>query len=123
MTTFNTRKYYVHSTEAEALKFITEKTKEYERTFALIVFNKVSPFVVDYTLRFNYTTLPNTNRVESLTTLGLSDDYQRYWTSGFMSLQRSVDEFIFNISGASVASSDQNAASNYIYSIFFEIKL
>jgi len=72
------------------------------RTLALAVLDAVTPTDVKYTLRFNYTTLPNTNVVYSRLTIGLGEEYQLYFSSGFMSLQRTVNEFIFQYTGASV---------------------
>jgi ABC-type multidrug transport system ATPase subunit len=61
-----------------------------------VVLDSVAPERVDYTLRFNYSTLPNTNWVVKWISRGLDTNYQRYFTSGFLTLQRSLDEWIFD---------------------------
>ncbi len=41
----------------------------------------------------NSTTLPNTNRITRLKSVGLDKDYQKYFLSGHLTLQRTVNEF------------------------------
>lgn len=57
-------KITTHANEDAAVSYILNNLDE--RAFALIVLNSISPVAVDYTLRFNYTALPNTNIVEVL---------------------------------------------------------
>ena len=40
-----------------------------------------------YTIRMNLTTLPNTNVIVSWISIGLDTRYQRYYTSGFLSIR------------------------------------
>ena len=46
-----------------------------------------------YKIRMNYTTLPNTNRIVNWALIGLGQRYQRYYTSGYLTLQRTLNEF------------------------------
>ena len=41
----------------------------------------------------NATTLPNTNEITRWISIGLSTRYQRYFFSGYLTLQRTVNEF------------------------------
>ena len=79
-------KFRVHDSESIAVRYILDHLEE--RAFVLLVFNSISAQNMDYTLRFNYTTLPNTNLVESsLLKAGLNTNYQSYILSGFLSVQ------------------------------------
>eukprot|EP01041_Mallomonas_annulata_P006632 gene6631-13438_t len=109
-TTFHTLKTRLHDSEESAIKFILDNPSE--RTFALIVIESATPNNVDYTIRMNYTTLPNTNQVTNNYALGLQVIYQRYTTSGFLTLQNTIDEWAFqytNTSSASTRSQGCNA--------------
>jgi ABC-2 family transporter protein len=89
-------KVRMHETEGEALKFINENLAE--RTWALLDFSECVPEEEDYQfkIRMNYTTLPNTNEVINYVSIGLNSDYQMYYLSGFLTLQRTINEFIFS---------------------------
>lgn len=50
---------------------------------------------MNYVIRQNYTTLPNTNLIRFRNGLGLNTAYQKYLTSGFLSLQQAVDDWAF----------------------------
>jgi hypothetical protein len=41
----------------------------------------------------NSTTLPNTNEITRWVSIGLSTNYQRYFFSGYLTLQRTINEF------------------------------
>ncbi len=47
---------------------------------------------MNYVIRQNYTTLPNTNRVIEDDVIGLDTNFQNYFVSGFLTLQKSVGE-------------------------------
>jgi hypothetical protein len=83
----------VHGSEGDALDFILDNLQE--RTLALIVLREIEPAKVNYVIRVNYTTLPNTNRIVNRFTLGLDPSYQSYFLSGFLSLQSAVDNWVF----------------------------
>eukprot|EP00980_Cylindrotheca_fusiformis_P001021 scaffold276_cov132-Cylindrotheca_fusiformis.AAC.16 len=90
----------IHDDEATALAYIDDNNLV-ERTWALVDF---SQFDLDqeesaYKIRMNFTTVPNTNRVTRWASIGLSDRFQRYYLSGYMSLQRTINEFAMNMSG------------------------
>mmetsp|Transcript_200 Transcript_200/g.364 ORF Transcript_200/g.364 Transcript_200/m.364 type:complete len:2007 (-) Transcript_200:174-6194(-) len=93
-STFSTLKYYKHSSENSALRYIENHLEEY--TFALIVINSIEDDVINYDIRQNYTTLPNTNQVVHWISIGLDTEYQQYFLSGFLTLQRTVDEWVFD---------------------------
>ena len=57
------------------------------------------PNMVDFTIRMNYTTLPNTSRVTKWIARGLSRRYQRYYLSGFLTIQKTLADFVFSVSG------------------------
>jgi len=82
----------LHESEATALTFINSNLKE--RTWALLDFSNyqgVEDF--QYKIRMNYTTLPNTNLIVDFASIGLNPRYKRYYLSGYLSLQRTLNEF------------------------------
>ncbi len=83
----------VHATESEAVSWIVNHPVE--RAWALIVFNSMTPGDVEYTLRLNYTTVPDTSVIVNFISIGLDKSYQQYYTSGFLSLRSLVDQFAF----------------------------
>jgi hypothetical protein len=66
---------------------------------AVIVFNDldISNGVVDYTIRMNYTVIPRTTSTQARRTLGLDAQYQRYFWSGFSTLQRTIDDAVLEL--------------------------
>ena len=105
-TSFKTLKTRYHSNEAQAVKYILDNLKE--RTFALIVLREVSIKKVNYVLRMNYTTLPNTNKV-IVGTRGINNLFQGYYKSGYMSVQQTIDSWAFNyVNDISPSSVSQN---------------
>lgn len=97
-TTFSSLTVYKHDSEDSAVKYILSNLNEV--TFALIIINSASSDYVDYTIRLNYSTLPNTNVVYSITQHALDTIFQRYITSGFMTLQNIMDEWAFSYTNA-----------------------
>lgn len=57
--TFRTLKYHVHASEEVAVDYILHHLSS--RAFALVVLREISEDKVNYVIRQNYTTLPNTN--------------------------------------------------------------
>lgn len=47
-----------------------------------------------FTIRMNYTTIPDTSEIVKYVAIGLDTDYQQYFLSGFLTLQRTLNEFI-----------------------------
>jgi hypothetical protein len=92
-TSLNVR---VHENEADALKFIDKNLNE--RTWALLDFTDGALEEDDfrYTIRMNYTTVPNTNEITNYVSIGLNTDYQMYYLSGYLTLQRTLNEFAFS---------------------------
>mmetsp|Transcript_4477 Transcript_4477/g.10555 ORF Transcript_4477/g.10555 Transcript_4477/m.10555 type:complete len:2546 (+) Transcript_4477:319-7956(+) len=92
----------IHNDEASALNYIDATNKE-ERTWALLDFSNFDleqeSNDLSYEIRMNYTTVPNVNRVTNWASIGLSRRYQRYYLSGYMTLQRTVNEFAMAQSG------------------------
>jgi hypothetical protein len=59
--TFKNLKIFRHSSEDVAVSYILNNLNR--RTFALIVLREISVDTINYVIRQNYTTLPNTNQV------------------------------------------------------------
>ena len=57
-------------------------------------------------MRMNSTTLPNTNSITSWISIGLNTEYERYFFSGYLSLQRTVNEFAIWRSSNTVSSTN-----------------
>jgi hypothetical protein len=91
--TFQRLKYYKHESENKAIRYIQNHLGEY--TWALIVIHSIDPSNINYEIRLNYTTLPNTNEVVNWISIGLDTTYQRYYLSGFLSLQDVIDQWAF----------------------------
>lgn len=88
-------KIYIHDDENKGIQYILDHIDE--RTFAFVVLREVSVHKVNYVIRMNYTTLPNTNELVSYFTLGLDAQYQSYFLSGFLSVQSAVDKWVFDV--------------------------
>jgi ATP-binding cassette subfamily A (ABC1) protein 3 len=90
----------VHDDEVAALDFI-DKNNLNERTWALLDFSQfnLEEESSAFKIRMNYTTVPNTARITRWASIGLNDRYQRYYLSGYMTLQRTINEFAMAQSG------------------------
>jgi hypothetical protein len=88
-----------HETEGAALEYIDE-TNAAERTWALLDLTdwptNGDSMDVQYKIRMNYTTLPNTNEIIDFVSVGLNTEYQQYYLSGFLTLQQTLNEFAFS---------------------------
>ena len=60
--------------------------------WAVVVFDELTPLALRYTIRMRFTLVPGTDRIASRFYSGLSTSYLKYYTSGFLSLQRLLDE-------------------------------
>jgi hypothetical protein len=89
----------VHSDESTALDAIANQPAG-ERTWALLNFRNLSAMHLDYSIRLNYSTVPNTNEITKWLARGLDTDYQRYITSGYLTLQSLVDEYAFGLASS-----------------------
>jgi ABC-2 family transporter protein len=76
-----------HETSSAAMDFIL---KDSEPTWALLDF---SDWDNEYVIRMDPENLPSTPIGE--TALATSDEYQLYFTSGFLTLQKTIDEYAF----------------------------
>jgi hypothetical protein len=83
---------YVHEDEDIAVRTVLEKLDE-ERAWAVVVLDSMEDGDVRYKIRMNYTTVPDTNWIVKWIARGLDTKYQRYYTSGFLSLQHAIDSF------------------------------
>lgn len=96
-TQFNTLTIHVHESEGAAVNYILDNLDS--PALALIALRQVSVEKVNYVIRQNYTTLPNTNEYIYTPTIGLDTDYQNYLVSGFLTIQQAVDRWVFNYTG------------------------
>jgi len=84
--TFRDLTIHQHTSEKKAVKQIMKNLDE--RAWALIVLDDDDDLLhPKYTIRMNLTTLPNTNVIVSWISIGLNTQYQRYYTSGFLSIR------------------------------------
>lgn len=98
-TTFSQLTVVVHDSEVEAVnELIVEGIP-----WALIVVNEVSSSKVSVDIRMDYQYLPNTNQIVDPTAVGLDTAYQSYFFSGFLSIERTIDAWAWNVSGAAAS--------------------
>jgi hypothetical protein len=95
-TTFKKMKIFVHSSEDVAVKYILDNLGR--RTFALIVLREITVDTINYVIRQNYTTLPNTNQVLNSLNRGLNTQFEMYLLSGFLTLENMVDVWALDYS-------------------------
>lgn len=88
--TFKTLTIFKHTNEDIAVKYILKNLNR--RTLALIGIRKIEATVINYVIRQNYSTLPNTNDIVP-NLPGLDIDYQMYFISGFLTLENTIDEW------------------------------
>jgi ABC-type multidrug transport system fused ATPase/permease subunit len=101
---FSTIDVYIHDTEKAGIRYILDNLDA--PALALIVLREITPEKVNYVIRQNYTTLPNTNQVIIDAVIGLNTEYQDYIFSGFLSLERAINAWAFEYTNA--ISSDTN---------------
>lgn len=77
------------------------------RSWAVIYFDDLTlggggvPGSIDFTIRMNYSVIPSTKRLNKRFGKGYDDTYQRYFLSGFLTLQLAVEDAIVNVIGSS----------------------
>ena len=81
----------VYGSEKEAVDYALDNLAT--RTWAVLVLDSVEPGSVDFTIRMNYTTVPNTHEIVNSANVGLYDQYEKYYLSGFLTLQRTLQDF------------------------------
>jgi ATP-binding cassette subfamily A (ABC1) protein 3 len=88
-------KVQIHDDEKDALRFINDNLDQ--RTWALLDFSRYSVAEEEnrFKIRMNYTTVPNTNEITNYVSIGLNKGYQMYYLSGYLTLQRTINEFAF----------------------------
>jgi ATP-binding cassette, subfamily A (ABC1), member 3 len=101
---FQTLDVYVHDSEDDAINAILNNLDE--TTLALISLFQITQEKVNYAIRQNYTTLPSTNDVIITPAIGINQNYQQYFFSGFLTLQSAVDDWIFQYLNVTSTSSD-----------------
>ena len=102
-STFSSLTSRVHPNDEAAIDYINDNLNERAFTLINLGSDTFDPTEIDFTIRMNYTTLPNTNWISRYISLGLSNRYQRYYLSGFMSIQRTLADFAFELSGCEAA--------------------
>ena len=117
-------KVRLHETESDAIEFINGNLNE--RTWALLNFgswlddddddelsllNNTSSTAYRYKIRMNYTTLPSTSEITNFVSIGLNKDYQQYYLSGYLSLQRTLNEFAMSLHGNNCTDMVSNVTS------------
>jgi hypothetical protein len=105
---FSSMTHHTHESEDAAIDYIQSHLHEY--ALALVVLPPPGTLTrshIQYKIRQNYTTLPNTNEVVNWISIGLDTEYQKYLLSGFLTLQRTIDSWAFNHSEGLRASSSE----------------
>jgi ABC-2 family transporter protein len=92
-----------HADHEEAMEYVMSNLDE-ERTWAVIDLADLANGSDDkkggsFTIRLNYTTVPNTALIENYVALGLSTTFQRYYLSGYLTLQRTINDFVMEQDG------------------------
>jgi hypothetical protein len=95
-TQFRKLKIFLHSSEDVAVKYILNNLNR--RTFALVALREISVDTINYVIRQNYTTLPNTNQVLSSLDRGLNNKYEMYLLSGFLTMENTIDSWALEYS-------------------------
>ena len=94
--TFKTLRTHFHATENDGVDYILSNLNR--RALALINIREITPNKIDYVIRQNYSTLPNTNQIFIAITRGLNVNYQSYLFSGFLTLEKTIDKWALDYS-------------------------
>lgn len=76
----------LHADEAAAVRYALLHQAE-ERSWAVIVFNALTPHRLNYSIRLNYSTIPNTYFITNEIARAIDTQYEQYYLSGFLTLQ------------------------------------
>jgi len=112
----------LHDSEEQGIEYIDE-THDTERTWALIDLSRFPEQLdwsnngshrqdVEFSIRLNYTTIPNTNEITDFVSIGLNTQYQQYYLSGYLTLQRTLNEFARDYYGRSSNNTTTTSAGN-----------
>ena len=102
-TTFSQLTKVVHDSEEEAVNELVVNGIPW----ALIIVKEASSSRVAVDIRMNYQYLPNTNQIVDPTAVGLDVAYQSYFFSGFLPIERTIDAWAWNLTGAAASSIPQ----------------
>jgi hypothetical protein len=91
---FGKVRIYIHASESIGADYLVRHARQ--QTLAFIVLRRIDNEKVDYVIRQRHTALPSTNLVVRSISPGLFTDYQQYFLSGFLSIQKGVDAWVFN---------------------------
>ena len=103
----------MHASEERAVEAVLDPPPG-ERTWAVLAFSNLSAQTVDYRIRPNYSTVPNTNQITNFIARGIDTKFQRYMTSGYLTLQSLVDEYAFANAAAEGAARPYAPPSSYV---------
>jgi ATP-binding cassette subfamily A (ABC1) protein 3 len=113
---FSTLDVYVHDSEDHGIDFILHNLDN--PALALIVLRDTNLQKMNYVIRQNYTTIPNTNLIVLDPAVGLQTYYQQYLLSGFLSLQQAVDNWAMRYTGLT-SLKEESVCSNDVPTPFF----
>lgn len=94
----------MHSSGQAAIDHVINNLNE--RTWAIIILDEVEPGRVEYTIRMNFTTVPSTNWISRWIAIGIDTRFQRYYLSGFLTLQHTIDDFLMQYERIGINSSE-----------------
>jgi ATP-binding cassette subfamily A (ABC1) protein 3 len=113
---FSTLEVYIHDSENDGIDFILHHLDN--TALALIVLRDTTLNKMNYVIRQNYTTIPNTNLIVLDPAVGLQTYYQQYLLSGFLSIQQAIDNWIMQYTDLTSLSAEP-VCSNAIPTPFF----
>jgi hypothetical protein len=93
-TTFRDMRVYKHATEDDAVEWILDNHEE-DYTLALIGLREISEKKINYVIRQNVTTVPDTGLRVIYPTTYLSAEFERYILSGYLVLETTIDDWAF----------------------------
>jgi len=105
--------------ENEALQHIpTHPSSDEDRTWALMVFDEVDidGGRLEYTIRMNASTLASTKSTIDSFAIGINEAYKRYFWSGFLTLQRMIEDVALNISANDIPTQQTLNANYHLHS-------
>jgi hypothetical protein len=72
------------------------------RSWAVIVFDQLDfqHGIIDYSIRMNYSVIPSTKQLQKKFQRGYDGSYQRYFLSGYMTLQMSIEQALVDVIGS-----------------------
>jgi ABC-type multidrug transport system ATPase subunit len=85
------------------------------RSWACLHFESldIAAGIIDYKIRMNYTVLPSTKTTVNKFNKGFSLDYNKYYLSGYLTLQSSIEKFILDETAALYSLNNATLGPNY----------